>query len=263
MKLPPRSLSRHPGFAIATVLSLILPFTIADAAAGDVRVYAAASLTDAIGQLAADYGKTHATSIKPVFAASSTLAKQIDAGAPASIFISADRKWMDYLVERRRVAADAPQDLLGNALVLIAPKGETFPVRFDAGFKPETAFKGRLCMGDPEVVPAGIYGKEALTRLGWWPALQRRVVGTDDVRAALAFVERGECAAGIVYRSDAKISDKVEIVATFADDTHAPIVYPAALIERDAADARGFLDYLRTPAARAVFSRFGFVVLDH
>lgn len=231
------------------------------ARANEVRVYAAASLTDAIGELAQAYSKAHDTEIKPVFGASSTLAKQIDAGAPASIFISADRKWMQYLIDRQRIAASASHDLLGNALVLIAPKGASFKVRFNSGFKLASAFSGRLCTGDPDVVPAGIYAKEALTHLGWWPALEKRMVGADDVRAALAFVERGECAAGIVYSSDARISDRVTIVGTFPDDSHTPIIYPAALIGAASPDAQGFFDYLHTPAADQVFSRFGFQVL--
>lgn len=253
MSLKPRGL-------LAALLCGLLCWP-AFARADEVRVYAAASLTDAIGELAQDYAKAHGTGIKPVFAASSTLAKQIDAGAPASIFISADRKWMQYLIDHQRIAASASRDLLGNALVLIAPKGESFKVRFESSFKPASAFDGKLCTGDPDVVPAGIYAKEALVHLGWWPALQNRIVGADDVRAALAFVERGECAAGIVYSSDAHISDKVEIVGTFPEDSHTPIVYPAALIGDAGPDAQGFFDYLRTPAAHEVFSRFGFTVL--
>ncbi|NGY03391.1 molybdate ABC transporter substrate-binding protein [Solimonas terrae] len=250
-----------PRLACTFALALLLGTTAARA--GEIHVYAAASLTDAVGELADDYSRAHpGVEVKPVFASSSTLAKQIDAGAPASIFISADRKWMDYLVQRKRVAADVPHDLLGNALVMIAPKGESFALRFDTGFKPADAFQGRLCMGDPEVVPAGIYGKEALTHLGWWPALQDRVVGADDVRAALAFVERGECAAGIVYSSDAQISDKVEIVGRFPEDSHTPIIYPAALLDGESGDARDFLRYLRTPTARAVFAHYGFTLLD-
>lgn len=247
------------GLVTALVCGLLCCPSLAQA--DEVRVYAAASLTDAVGQLAQDYSKAHDTEVKPVFASSSTLAKQIDAGAPASIYISADRKWMQYLIEHRRVAAAASRDLLGNALVLIAPKGQNFKVRFDSDFKPASAFDGRLCMGDPDVVPAGIYAKEALVHLGWWPTLQQRIVGADDVRAALAFVERGECAAGIVYSSDAKISDKVEIVGTFPEDSHTAIIYPAALLGKPDADAQEFFEYLRSPTAREVFARFGFVVL--
>lgn len=251
--------TKSPGFFAVLLLGLLCWPVFAQADV--VRIYAAASLTDAIGELAQDYSKAHSIEVKPVLAASSTLAKQIDAGAPASIFISADRKWMQYLIDRQRIAASASQDLLGNALVLIAPKGQSFKVRFDPDFKPASAFDGRLCTGDPDVVPAGIYAKQALVHLGWWPVLQKRIVGTDDVRAALAFVERGECAAGIVYSSDARISDKVEVIGTFPENSHTPIVYPAALIGDAGPDAQGFFDYLHTPAAHAVFSRFGFRVL--
>lgn len=237
--------------------ALLLSLLVTNARADELRVYAAASLTDAVGELAKRYERA---SVKPVFAASSTLAKQIDAGAPADVFISADRKWMDYLVERGRVARDAPFELLGNALVLIAPRGHGFAVRFEPGFAFADAFKGRLCTGEPGVVPVGIYAQDALTRLGWWDAIKPRVVGTDDVRAALAFVARGECPAGIVYRSDAAISPDVEIVGVFPEATHAPVVYPAAAVGSATPAARAFLDFLRTPAAAEVFARYGFTL---
>src|SRR3546814_17743706 len=144
----------------------------------------------------------------------------MDAGTPAAIFISADHKWMQYLTVRQRIAASASHDLLGNALVLIAPKGQAFKVRFEPDFKPASAFDGRLCTGDPDVVPAGIYAKEALVHLGWWPALRGRIVGTAAVRAQLAFVERLECEAGIGDSSDATISTTHETAGTFPDTTH-------------------------------------------
>ncbi|MGH8444201.1 MAG: molybdate ABC transporter substrate-binding protein [Solimonas sp.] len=247
---------RHALFALA----LLCGYAQATQA-GEIRVYAAASLTDAMTELGDAYARTAAgTTVKPVFAASSTLAKQIEAGAPADVFVSADRKWMDYLQSRERIAG-TPADLLGNALVLIAPQGHGFKVRFEPGFAIGDAFEGRLCTGEPGVVPVGIYAKEALGKLGWWDTLQKRIVGTDDVRAALAFVERGECAAGIVYASDAAISKKVEVTGTFPDDTHAPIVYPAGLVKGGSAEAQGFVDFLRTPQAARTFERYGFVVL--
>lgn len=231
------------------------------AAEAPVRVFAAASLTNALEEIATQW--QHAGHPRPVlaFGASSTLAKQVEAGAPADLFASADRKWMDYLNSRGRIDRVSRIDLLGNTLVLIAPKGRRFAAKTQAGFRIADAFKGRLCTGEPDVVPAGIYAKQSLEALGWWKPLQSRIVGTDDVRTALAFVERGECAAGIVYATDARISRKVDVVATFPSDTHAPIVYPFAMTKRARPETIAFLRHLRTPQAAAIFRRHGFTVL--
>jgi molybdate transport system substrate-binding protein len=229
-------------------------------AAGKVKVYAAASLTNVLGDIAIDYEKSTGTKVITSFAGSSALAKQIEAGAPADIFISADTKWMDHLADQGLIQNASRRDLLRNELVLIAPKGEGFAVETQPGFRFAQAFDGKLCMADPDAVPAGIYGKQALIRLGWWGSVASRVVAAQDVRAALAFVERGECAAGIVYRTEALISDKVEQLATFPADSHAPIVYPAALVSGATGPGAGFLEYLGTGPAQAVFQRYGFEV---
>ena len=168
---------------------------------------------------------------------------------------------MDYLEARHRIGRGSRVEMLGNTLVLIAPKGRRFDAKMQPGFRLSGAFKGRLCTGEPDVVPVGIYAKQALERLGWWKPLQPRIVGTDDVRTALAFVERGECGAGIVYASDARISRKVDVLATFPAHTHAPIMYPFALVKNARPEAVAFLRYLRTPQATAVFRRHGFSVL--
>src|SRR5262245_60690121 len=224
------------------------------------RVYAAASLTDAMNDIAAAWVKENHPQPKLVYAASSTLAKQIESGAPADIFASADVKWMDYLDTRRKIASATRVNLLGNALVLVAPKGK----RFDAEMKPEfaidQAFAGKLCMGEISTVPAGIYGKQALESLHWWEKLQSRVVGTDDVRTALAFVERGECGLGIVYATDAAVSDRVEVLATFPEGTHDPVVYPFALVDGAGPEARAFLDYLSASTAKSIFTHYGFIL---
>lgn len=225
--------------------------------AGDVSVYAAASLTDAISEIAKSYEAGHKAKIKASFASSGTLAKQIEAGAPADIFISADTKWMNYLDSKGKIDQGSRVNLVGNSLVLIAPKGRAFEVRLEKGFDLAKIFEGKLCTGQTESVPVGIYAKEALSRLGWWDAIQSRIVGTDDVRAALVLVERGECAAGIVYATDAKISDKVETIGTFPESSHSPILYPAALVTQSL-QAKEFFDYLKTSSA--VFARYGFRV---
>lgn len=229
--------------------------------AGDVTLYAAASLTNALKDLAASYQATHpGTVIRTSFAASSTLAKQIEAGAPADLFASADKKWMDYLAGRKLIALPSRRDLLGNTLVLIAPSSQPMTVAMDKGKLP--AFTGKLCMGDPASVPAGLYGRQALASLDWWGALATRVVATEDVRSALAFVERGECPLGIVYETDARLSRQVMIAGRFPAGSHEPVVYPFALLPRASAAARDFYRYLQGPEARAVLTRYGFTVLQ-
>ena len=253
-----------PPFRLALLLALLLcgsPQAAERASKAPARVFAAASLTNALEEIATQW--QHMGHPRPLlaFGASSTLAKQIEAGAPADLFASADRKWMDYLDARNRTDLVSHIDLLGNTLVLIAPKGRRFDAEMQPSFRIADSFKGKLCTGEPDVVPVGIYAKQAMERLGWWKPLQPRIVGTDDVRTALAFVERGECGAGIVYASDARISRKVDVLATFPAHTHAPIVYPFALVKNARPEAVAFLRYLRTPQAAAVFRRHGFSVL--
>jgi molybdate transport system substrate-binding protein len=252
-----------PVFRLALLLALLLCGSpqAAGVAETPVRVFAAASLTNALEQIATQWQRAGHPRPVLAFAASSTLAKQIEAGAPADLFASADRKWMDYLDARNRIDRGSRVEMLGNTLVLIAPKGHRFDAKMQPGFRIADAFKGKLCTGEPDVVPVGIYAKQALEKLGWWKSLQPRVVGTDDVRTALAFVERGECGAGIVYASDARISRKVEVLAAFPANTHAPIVYPFALVKNARPEAAAFLAHLRTPQAAAVFRRHGFSVL--
>jgi len=222
-----------------------------------VTVYTAASTTDALNEIGAHYQEATGVQVVYSFAASSALAKQIEQGAPAEVFISADQRWMDYLADKNLIINDSRRDLLTNVLVLIAPKGQGFAVKMEKDFDLAGAFAGKWCTCDLSV-PAGRYAKQALTALGWWEALAPRLVGTQDVRSALAFVERGECAAGIVYETDAKASKQVEIVGIFPATSHEPIVYPVALVKGAGKAARDFLDFLFTPAAAAVFKRYGF-----
>lgn len=229
--------------------------------AADVTVYAAASLSNAFKDIATSWKSSHKDDeIRPSFAASSTLAKQIEAGAPADIFASADKKWMDYLVERRLIEKASRRDLLGNTLVLITPADKPVKVSMQKGAA-APHFDGKLCMGEPGSVPAGIYGKQALQSLGWWPVLEKRVVASEDVRTALAFVERAECPLGIVYETDAKISSKVVIAARFPAGSHERVVYPLALLPKASAKAKDFFNYLQSAEAAAVFQRYGFTVL--
>ncbi len=224
-------------------------------------VFAAASLADVLGELGRRWAAAGHAPPRLTFAASSTLARQIEAGAPAEVFASADRRWMDYLDQRGRIDRDSRRELLQNELVLIAPLAQEPTIRLQRDFAIENVFHGHLCTGEPGVVPAGIYAQQALQSLGWWERLQPHIVGSDDVRAALNFVERGECELGIVYASDALSSHKVHVVATFAEDSHEPIRYPFALLPGASSAARDFLNYLASPAAVPVFRQYGFGVL--
>ena len=232
-----------------------------------VTVFAAASLTNALTDISALYEKSQDEKEKDIkivhsFAASSTLAKQIENGAPADIFISADTKWMNYLQNKKLINTASRKEFLGNKLVLIAPKGLGFNVKFDKSFDFSKSFDGRLCTGDIDSVPAGIYAKDSLTYLNWWDGIKTRIVGTQDVRGALAFVERGECAAGIVYETDAKISDKVEIVATFPEESHKPIVYPMAFVVNAKNVNNDYFSYLQSSNALDIFKKYGFNILN-
>lgn len=245
----------------AVALSVVLVVSPVAHAEEAVRVFAAASLTNALN----DIGKLWKAGGHPgpvlAFGASSALAKQIESAAPADVFASADSKWMDDVDGKGRIVSGSRRKLLGNSLVLIAPAGKGFAVEMKPGFDLGAAFKGKLCTGEPGVVPVGIYAKQSLESLGWWSGLAGRIVGTDDVRTALAFVERGECRAGIVYATDAAISRKVKVVAPFPESTHEPIVYAFGLVKGGRPEGRALLDYFGTPDATAVFERYGFTVM--
>lgn len=236
----------------------LMPFT---ARAEAVLVFAAASLKPALDRILATPEVAALGEIKASYAASSQLARQIEAGAPAAIFISADQDWMDYVAGHKLIAAGSRGDLLGNALVLIAPKDSTTKLAIAPGFDLAGALgaDGKLALGEPNSVPAGKYARTALTKLGVWDSVAARVVAADNVRAALNFVARREAPLGVVYRSDASSEPAVRVVATFADDTHAPIVYPAALITaHDTPAARKLLEALRAPPQQAIFRSYGF-----
>ena len=253
---------------IKLLIALSLVFTsLLTQADEKVTIFAAASLTNALTDISALYEKSQdekekTTKIVHSFASSSTLAKQIENGAPADIFIAADTKWMNYLQDKKLINTASRKEFLGNKLVLIAPKGRGFNVKFDKSFDFSKSFDGRLCTGDIDSVPAGIYAKDSLIYLNWWDGIKTRIVGTQDVRGALAFVEGGECAAGIVYETDAKISNKVEIVATFPEESHTPIVYPMAFVVNAKNVNNDYFSYLQSSKALDIFKKYGFNSLN-
>ena len=229
-----------------------------------VVVFAAASLKNALddvnAQYAHDSGKPRAAIS---YAASSTLARQVEAAAPADIFISADLKWMDYLADRRLIKPDTRKTLLGNKLVLVAPKTSAAKVDIEPGFPLAKLLNGRkLAMADTKSVPAGLYGKAALESLGVWNSVSREIAQAENVRAALALVARAEAPFGIVYQTDAAAEPAVKIVGFFPENSHPPIVYPIALTANSAnADAAAFLAYAESAKARPLFEKQGFTVL--
>jgi molybdate transport system substrate-binding protein len=225
----------------------------------DVLVFAAASLQTALDELVEPMQRATGVHMRASYAASSALARQIESGAPAELFISADIDWMDYLADRRLIRTDSRFNLVGNRLVLIAPKSKPVALKIGPGFGLAAALgRDRLALADPAAVPAGKYARAALTNLGVWDAVAGKIAAAENVRAALLLVSRGEAPLGIVYRSDAIADAGVLIVDTFPESTHPVIVYPAALSSTASADAAKVLAFLKTPAARAVFDKQGF-----
>lgn len=243
-------------------MSSAAPAAQTSRAAGGVLVFAAASTAEAVSAVSALYERRGGATARTVFAASSALARQIANGAPADLFLSANRKWMDWLAARDRIVAASRRDLFGNRLVLVVPRNSDLKFRIRPGFPlAEGLGGGRLALADPDHVPAGIYARQALIRLGVWDAVGRRAARTRDVRGALALVERGEAPVGIVYATDAGISKKIRIAGRFPLSSHAPIAYTVALVKgRDSAAARAFHAFLISKPALAVFAGHGFLV---
>jgi molybdate transport system substrate-binding protein len=242
------------------VRTLLLLGMLLPAAASAQTVFAAASLKNALDEVAAT------STAKPTisYAASSALARQIESGAPASVFISADLEWMNYLEQRKLIQPATRRNLLGNRLVLVAPAGSTATVQIQKGFRLAGLLgSGRLAVGDPQHVPAGKYAREALEKLGAWDSVAGKLAPSENVRVALALVARGEAPYGIVYATDAASEPKVRVAGTFPDGLHAPIVYPAALTTAaKGPEAATFLQLLSSPAARKVFEKHGFTPLN-
>lgn len=240
---------------------LVAGLTTQAQAADKVTVFAAASLTNAMQDIAAQYQKEKGVQVVSSFASSSTLARQIEQGAPADLFISADQQWMDYSISKQQIVENTRYTLLGNELVLVAAKASKID-KVEIDDKTQwTKLLGdsRLAVGDPDHVPAGIYAKEALQKLGAWSTLEPKLARASDVRGALALVEREEAPLGIVYGSDAIASKKVKVVGTFPASSHKPVEYPMAIVkDHEKPEVRAFYDYLKTPAASAIFKQYGF-----
>jgi molybdate transport system substrate-binding protein len=245
-------------WATMTVLAMVVG---SPARAETVTVFAAASTANAITEIGDMFKARTGDAVRASFASSSTLAKQIERGAPAQLFLSADLYWMEYLAGKTLINPDSRTNLLGNTLALIAPlDGKTAPFAITR----ETDLvrllgDGRLSTGDPDHVPVGLYARQALERMGQWTAIAPRLARGESARAALALVERGETPLGIVYSTDAALSAKVKVVGVFPDSLHDTIIYPVALVAgNETPSARAFLDFLKSDAAKGVFSRYGF-----
>jgi molybdate transport system substrate-binding protein len=245
---------------LCVLIVLLLPLHVW---AQEVTVFAAASLTDAMKDVSAKWAEAGHQPLRLSFGSSSTLARQIEQGAPANVFASADEKWMDYLAERQLIAAGTRKSLLGNELVLVVASDNPAHVTINKGFELTSLLgaNGRLATGDPAHVPVGIYAEQALKKLGMWDSISPRLARTEDVRAALLLVERGEAPAGIVYATDAAASKVVMIAGAFPADSHDPVSYPFAITKSgDTAEARALLSFLAGPSARAIFVQRGFKV---
>jgi molybdate transport system substrate-binding protein len=224
-----------------------------------ITVFAAASLTNALQDLGDAFTKDTSVPVRFSFAASSALARQIENGSRADMFFSADLEWMDYLQARNLIQPATRHDVLGNQLVLIAPLDSKIKLKIEPHFAlAEAVGKSRLATGDPDSVPVGRYAHEALANLGVWDQVATRLVRADSVRSALAFVDRGEAALGIVYATDAMVDKNVRVVGMFPPDSHKPIIYPVALTSVAGSDAAKFLAYIRGPAGDLAFRHYGF-----
>lgn len=245
----------------ALLIAASLSSTVLSAA--EVRVFAAASMKESLDAIGKQFEAAKGQKVIISYAASSALAKQIENGAPADLFISADIDWVDYVEQRKLTVPGSRVNLLGNALVLVAPAGSPVSLRIAPNFPLAGALGGgKLAMANPDAVPAGKYGKAALEKLGVWERVRASGVRAENVRAALAFVSRGEAPLGIVYRTDALADKGVRIVDTFPADTHPPIVYPVVLIAASrTAEARLLFDFLKTPEAAAIWRHHGFTPL--
>jgi molybdate transport system substrate-binding protein len=249
--------------AVLAAMFALVAALPAEAKDQTVVVFAAASMKNAIDDITAAFTTT--TGIKAVasLAASSALAQQIEQGAPADVFASADSEWMDYVAGKKLIQDGSRVDLLGNRLVLIAPQDAKLDhVTIGPGFDLAALAGGsRIAVADVRAVPAGKYAKAALEKLGGWPAAAPKLAATENVRAALALVSRGEAPLGIVYATDAKADNSVKIVGYFPEDSHPPITYPVALTANAKPEAARYLAFLRSGAAKAVFERYGFTFL--
>ena len=249
-------------FIVPVLLALLCPLA---AGAQPLTVFAAASLTEAMKDISAAWQQAGHPPLRLSFAASSALSRQVEQGAPAHLFASADQQWMDYLAQRNLIAPATRRDLLANTLVLVVPKDQARSVAIGPGLDVSALLgpQGRLATGDPAHVPVGRYAQQALTVLGLWGQVEPRLARTEDVCRALLLVERGKAPAGIVYATDAAASAGVAVAGTFPDGTHKRITYPFAVVRAmDTPDARALLQFMAGPEARAIFARRGFRTVE-
>src|SRR6201991_64919 len=258
-----RPMHRFAGFLIAFVLLCGSVHSPALAQDKSLIVFAAASMKNALDDVNAAYTAKTGVKITASYAASSALAKQIEQGAPADIFLSADTDWMNYATAKKNINEPTRVNLLGNSIVLIAPKDSKIDnVEIGAGFDlAKLAGDGKIATGDVKAVPVGKYAKAALEKLGAWQAAEPKFAMAESVRAALTLVARGEAVLGIVYSTDAKVEPGVKIVGTFPADSHPPIIYPVAATTTAKPEAADYLDYLHSSAAKAVLEKYGFTYL--
>lgn len=256
-------MNRFVTLSFAVVAALLVAQPQSRAQEKTLTVFAAASMKNALDEV--DMAYTAKTGVKMVasYAASSALAKQIEQGAPADVFVSADTDWMDYGIKNKSVAEPTRVNLLGNAIVLIAPKDSKVDnVTIAQGFDlAKLAGDGRIATGDVAAVPVGKYAKAALEMLGGWQAAAPKFAMAESVRAALTLVARGEASLGIVYATDAKVEPNVKIVGTFPADSHPPIIYPVAATANAKSETADYITFLQSSAARATFEKYGFTVL--
>jgi len=250
------------GLVVAAVLGWT-PVPAQAQAGGDLVVFAAASLKNALDAINAQWQKETGKKAAISYGASSALAKQIEQAAPAQMFISADLDWMDYLAQRGLIKPETRSNLLGNRIVLIAPKDKAQTIEIKPGFDlAKVLGDGRLAMANVDSVPAGKYGKAALEKLGVWAGVSGKIAQAENVRAALLLVSRGEAPAGIVYQTDAAADPNVKIIGTFPEDTHPPIIYPIALTANAThPDAAALLAYIKSGSSKPLFEAQGFTVL--
>ena len=250
--------------AIAFVLTLsLIPTMSAFAQQRTITVFAAASMKNALDDVDAAFAKNTGVKVTASYAASSALMKQIEEGAPADVFVSADLDWMDYGSQKKLIQDATRLNLLGNRLVLIASRDSpiaTIAIAPNVDLA-KIAGDGRIVTADVRAVPAGKYGKAALEKLGIWSSVEPKLAMAENVRAALTLVARGEAALGIVYETDAQVEPNVKIIGTFPADTHPPIVYPVALTATAKGDSSQYLEFLRSQTAKAIFERYGFSFL--
>ena len=245
--------------ALIATFAFALPASAQDAKKPGLLVFAASSLSNVLGEISAAYERQGGAHVKLSFAASSVLARQIEAGGKADAFISADQEWMDYLNARGLIDKSTRRNLVGNRLVLIAPADSKIELKIAPGFPLAAALgQRRLSTGDPDTVPVGRYARSALVSLGLWGEIQDRLVRAENVRSAMMFVARGEAPLGIVYTTDALADPKVRIVDTFPANTHAPITYPAATVRGSRSEAIAYLNYLASPQVSETWKKYGF-----